>query len=204
MSSVIRGTSTIPTDLSWRIPVALFYVVPSIVASAVWFLPESPRWLLSKGRTDDARTALLRIRVNATEESVNEEIEHVMKAIAIESTQGSYADMFKGTNTRRTLIVMGVNFFLQATGQGESRRGRMSFAGATDSLAFGSNYGAIYIRSLGTINPFNMTLINSFIGFFGCIVAMILVDKTGRRKLMIFGTIGQTACLLVMGGVGSE
>lgn len=65
------------------------------------------------------------------------------------------------------MIVVGVNFFQQATGQ-----------------AFASQYGAIFIKSLGTVNPFDMTLINGAVNCFGLVLSLTLVDKIGRRLVL--------------------
>lgn len=187
MSAICRGTSSLTTDAAWRIPLGCFYIVPSVIAGLIWFIPESPRWLISQGKVEDARAALFRLRVNATEASVSEEVTAVQLGLDIEKDKGSYADLFRGNNRRRTAIIIGTNFFLQATGQ-----------------AFASQYGTIFVRSLGTINPFDFSLMNSFIGTLCCLTAMILVDKLGRRPLMIAGSGVQAMWLFIMGGVGCE
>ena len=40
VSCVARGTSTLKSNASWQIPIGLFYVTPTIVASLIWFVPE--------------------------------------------------------------------------------------------------------------------------------------------------------------------
>lgn len=40
MSIICRGTSDIKGHASWRIPYGLFFVIPSILAVAVWWIPE--------------------------------------------------------------------------------------------------------------------------------------------------------------------
>lgn len=44
--------------LQWRIPLAIPTVISMIVMAAVWFIPESPRWLVNKGRSEEARASL--------------------------------------------------------------------------------------------------------------------------------------------------
>jgi Sugar (and other) transporter len=46
----------------WGIPVLLQCMAPVLCCSLIWFCPESPRWLVQKGRDEDARKALMRIR----------------------------------------------------------------------------------------------------------------------------------------------
>ena len=66
---------------------------------------------------DEARRNLTRIRVDSTPESVDDEIQLIMLSLEAEKEQGSFKDCFRGTNKRRTLLVMGTNTFMQLTGQ---------------------------------------------------------------------------------------
>lgn len=61
-------------------------------------------------------------------------------------------------------MVSGANFFLQATGQ-----------------LFTTIYGALFVRSLGTVNPFTVTVAISIINVCTSLLAMVLTDKLGRR-----------------------
>lgn len=124
----------------------------------IWFQPESPRWLVTRGRIDGARSALSKFRKSGHD--VEHELEQVVLAVELEKNANteSYLACFKGRDLRRTLIVFAVNFFLQSTGQ-----------------AFTSLYGALIIKSLGTINTFNYTLINN-----GLTAFMYLIVRGGR------------------------
>lgn len=73
-------------------------------------------------------------------------------------------DLFRGTNLKRTGISVGMNVFLQITGQILTAR-----------------YGTVYIRQLGTVDPFVMTIVNQAVNMLGIIFSMTLVDYLGRR-----------------------
>jgi SP family sugar:H+ symporter-like MFS transporter len=156
------------------------------VASLVWFIPESPRYLLGKGRVEEAKASLRRLRVDNTDSAIDEEVARILLSLEAEKDQGRYSDLWKGTNRRRTLIVCGSNFFLQATGQ-----------------SFGSAYGTIFIKSLNTINAFDMAVVNQFLR--GCAVLsnMYFVDYIGRRTVWMIGTGMQSVCLFIIGGIGT-
>lgn len=89
-------------------------------------------------------------------------------------------------NGRPALIVFVANFFLQATGQ-----------------LFNSKYGALFIKGLGTINQFKMSIISSAINLFVSLGSMCAVDTVGRRFMLIAGGIIQVSALLTMGGLGT-
>jgi MFS transporter, SP family, sugar:H+ symporter len=81
-----------------------------------------------------------------------------------EPEQGNYIELFQGKNLKRTAIVVAMNFFQQATGQ-----------------AFASTYGAIFIRDIGTVNPFTMTIVNAIVNLCSAFAGLYLVDRAGRR-----------------------
>ncbi|KAL2691363.1 hypothetical protein Neosp_001747 [[Neocosmospora] mangrovei] len=187
MAIICRGTSEIKGHGSWQIPYGLFFVIPSILAVAVWWIPESPRWLLTRDRQEEALKSLKLLRQGAyTDEEINSEFEDMQRAINTTIKKGSFMDLFRGTNLKRTLITVGVNIFLQLTGQN-----------------FTSKYGTIFIQSLGTVNPFAMSCINSSVGIVTVFFTQMLTDRTGRVPLLVAGALIQTASLMTMGGLGT-
>lgn len=82
------GTREINSDWSWRLP-SLFQMIPSIVQlSAIWFLPESPRWLIARERDDEALAALKKYHGNGEEtELVRLEYEEIRTAIHLEQSK---------------------------------------------------------------------------------------------------------------------
>ncbi|KAI8233091.1 hypothetical protein K4K54_010974 [Colletotrichum sp. SAR 10_86] len=147
----------------------------------------SPRWLAMQGRNEEALIALTRLREGKfTEDEIAAEMAHIRAGIDREVEKGKFKDMFHGKQmTKRTMSVIGVNFFMQATGS-----------------IFASVYGAIFVKQLGFINPFTVTIITSIINIFMCLCAMVLLDKMGRRNVIFFGGSIQTAGLFAMGGLG--
>lgn len=165
INAVCYGTSRLQDDRAWRIPLGLFYIVPTLIAASIFFLPESPRWLLQRGRAEEARFSLKKLREGAfTEEQVEAEFRELEFALENEVEQGKFIELFKGKNLKRTLIVVVVNFFQQATGQ-----------------AFTSQYGGVYVRSLKIFDPMLYTLMSSCIMSAVMICILFIADKVGRR-----------------------
>ncbi|CEN59436.1 hypothetical protein ASPCAL01886 [Aspergillus calidoustus] len=188
INAVCYGTSRIDDNRAWRIPLGLFYIVPTVIAISIFFVPESPRWLLQQNRVEEAKLSLQKLRQGAfTQEEITNELKEVEFALANEAEQGRFAELFQGKNLKRTLIVAAVNFFQQATGQ-----------------AFSSQYGGVYVRSLGIINPQLFTLMSSCISFGVMICVLFIADKVGRRKLLLFSSCVLIAGLITMASLGVE
>ncbi|OAQ99670.1 hypothetical protein LLEC1_03656 [Akanthomyces lecanii] len=212
VTSIVRGTSTIKGNASWRIPISLILVIPAILIILVWFIPESPRWLLLRGRRDAALSSLARLRQSRAEraarlppsQSVIQELDDLSDAIERlrrETAQESrpvgsrslaarlrlrqLAAMFSRKHRRCTAICVGLLFFQQSTGQ-----------------SFASQYGTLFVKALHTINPFSVALGINAIDIGAILVCMALVDRVGRRSLLIASAFLQTAALMIMGGLG--
>lgn len=106
-------------EWDWRMVVIFQILIPIIVIILLPFQPESPRWLIKKGRLDDARDALRRIR--DTEEEVEEEVLAILAAIEYEkeAISSGYTALFKDPSIRKRLYLAFVlNVGQQLTGQG--------------------------------------------------------------------------------------
>ena len=112
-------------------------------------------------RYEEALISLRKFRGNGLEEA---ELELMQKSLAAEADKGTYADLFKGYNRRRTLIIMMVAFFFQGTGQ-----------------VLSGHYGAVFIKSLGHINPFTITVAQSGINTVTSFIGILMIDRVGRR-----------------------
>ena len=80
---------------------------------------------------------------------------------------------------------MGTIFFNQATGQN-----------------FASQYGAVFIKSIGTVNPQTMGIVNAVAAMVSTGAAMFATDRYGRRLIFITGAVIQTCALFSMAGLG--
>ncbi|KAK1468657.1 sugar transporter [Colletotrichum melonis] len=186
INSICRGTSSFQDSRAYRIPFGLFYVIPSIVLALIWFIPESPRWLLLRDRVEEARKAHHLLREGTMSEAdISNEFAKIQQSLLDEPEQGRTKELFQGVNRKRTAIAVGMSFFQQATGQ-----------------AFASQYGAVWVKSLGTLNPFDVTLGSSALTTGLIITCLFLTDRIGRRKILLVGAAVQTVALYTMAGLG--
>lgn len=109
-SGVLRGTLTIPSDWSWRLPYTLqwAWVIPLFTVGV--FAPESPWYLVRVGKIDAAKRSIQRTCRKGTyqDHELDAQIalmQHTYELEAQEKSTQSVFNCFKGTNLRRVEIV---------------------------------------------------------------------------------------------------
>ncbi|KAH7026648.1 low-affinity glucose transporter HXT1 [Microdochium trichocladiopsis] len=187
IASVITDrTSKIEGQDSWLIPVACMFIFPSTALVFSWLIPESPRWLIRKGKFDKAVDNIYYIRSATKDYAAEEEARLVQEALNDTPTKGKWRELFQGTNNRRTWTGILASVATQITGQ-----------------AFASNYGTIFLKMLNVMDPFTGTMIKRAGLLLGTIFVITMVDRIGRRNTsIIFGSL-TASCLLIMGALGT-
>lgn len=180
-------TQTFTTDVSWRLPVGLQFIVPVIILAFLYTMPESPRWLLSKGQTVAAATALQSLRgKNAALESIDAELDDWNHA-ASNHGKGAWRDLFTALNRRRTTIAVLAMFFQQITGQ-----------------AFVSQYGVVFYQQQHIDHSFLWATISSIGGLAAVVLNLLFVDAIGRRPLMFTGGSLMALFMFLIAGIGGK
>jgi hypothetical protein len=108
-AGITFGTQTLTTDWSWRIP-SLLQMAPSLLqVCLVFFLPESPRFLISKERHDEAFAILVKYHAegNPDSEFVKAEMAEIRTTIALEleHSKQSWFDMVRSAGMRKRLLI---------------------------------------------------------------------------------------------------
>jgi len=103
---------------AYLIPLGIIYIVPVFLSIGLFFIPESPRWLILQGRQEDGRKSLAWLRPAGT--SVEAEAEEIRLAIEKEQEMGSNVgilDMFANPiDRRRTVLSVGAVTLQAASG----------------------------------------------------------------------------------------
>ncbi|RSL41019.1 hypothetical protein CEP54_015945 [Fusarium duplospermum] len=171
-SLVNLGTKGIPGDASWRIPVGLQFVVPVILLGLLPFIPESPRWLLSKDRPDKAFESLQRLRGKLAENDIRLEMAEI-QADQANASKGSWSEVFDNHNRLRTVIAIIAMFGQQITGQ-----------------AFVNQYSATFYQQNGFVKQaFLFTVSANVAGVIGTAGTWFVVDSFGRRSYVVLGEV---------------
>ena len=155
--------------------------IPSLLfVAALLFVPESPRWLIQKGRSKKALEVLAKF---SNEQQAAIEFAEIEKTIAQE--QGSMKDLLEKRIRRPLMIAVGLAVLQQITGINTILYyGSMIFtetAAQSASSAIGAN------TIIGLIN------------FVGTIVAMLFIDRIGRKPLLLVASAGMALSLGALG-----
>ncbi|KAF4629732.1 hypothetical protein G7Y89_g8410 [Cudoniella acicularis] len=180
-----EGTHSMTTRWSYRIPLLTSLFFPTLLIIVTIFLPESPRWFLSVGRTDEAFKSIQRLRGKEYPLSqVQSDIDDIAQHIALErelEASSSYLDLFKGTDKRRTGIVVGVLLFQVLSG-----------------ITFINSYGTYFFQVSGISNVFVVTVIASVCQLSGLLVMYPTMRFMGRRAILLWGAAAEAVCLFTI------
>ncbi len=172
------GTSEWNVDYGWRYMLGS-ETIPAIIFFGLLFtVPESPRWLIKKGRDFVARNIL--VRVNG-EQAL--EIEKEIKS-TLNEEKGSLKELF-GKRYRMALIIgVVLALFSQITG--------------INAVIY---FAPEIFKSIGigVESALSQTILIGLINTIFTFVALGLIDKAGRRKLLLWGVSGMVVCLLGTG-----
>ena len=156
---------------SETLPALLFFFI-------IFFIPESPKWLIIKGKANQATAILSRI-LNSGEE-INAEIE-VTKA-SLGEDNGKWSDLLKPG----ILVAVLAGCAIAILGQ---------FMGVNAVLY----YGPKIFSEAGFDNPMFSTVLVGLVNFATTILAVFIIDKVGRKQLIYWGVSGMIICLLAIG-----
>ena len=180
-SNSIFGICSFPTSPS---PLTQFWtqMVPAgIVLLGTFLIPESPRWLISRDRPEDARKILIDLHAsgNPDSELVALEMEEMTNSIKLDGTDKRFWDYSGLVSTRAARYRMLMVFFMAFFGQ-MSGSNMFSYFGATVLKAAG--FSAAEERQL-------FIGIQTIVQFATSQIGVWAVNKLGRRSLIIPGTV---------------
>ncbi|KAL9085995.1 MAG: hypothetical protein Q9165_007357 [Trypethelium subeluteriae] len=173
---------------AYKIPIALQWMFPTPLAILVFCAPESPWWLVRKGKFEAAAHAIERLGRRSVVNS-KEAVAMMRRTVELEKTekQPSLLELFKGTDCYRTLIVCGVYAAQNLTGN----------LIANQAVYFFTQAG------VGTNTAFALGLITSALQMIFVMLSWILTSYFGRRSIYLWGSAVNTILLIALGVAGS-
>ncbi|KAB1201622.1 Polyol transporter 5 [Morella rubra] len=192
--------SSLPLNINWRLMLGLAALPAIGVAVGVLAMPESPRWLVMKGRLDEAKQVL--IKVSETNDEAELRLADMVKAAASSaghapsssnwSGQGVWKELlFRPSRPIRRILIaaIGVNFFMQASGN--------------DAVVY---YSPEVFRDAGIHNKkqlVGVTIIMGIAKTLFVLISALFLDHYGRRPLLLLGSAGMAVSLAGL-GLGSK
>jgi major inositol transporter-like SP family MFS transporter len=167
----------------WRYMLSIAAVPAIVLFFGMMKVPESPRWLVSKGRNEEALRVLQKIR---TEEEAKAELKEIETALSeeVELEEASFKDLAIPWVRRVVFIGIAIAIVTQATG--------------VNSIMY---YGTEILRQAGFATSAALigNIANGVISVLATIVGIWLLGKVGRRPMMLTGLAGTTLTLLLIG-----
>ncbi|MER6438841.1 MULTISPECIES: sugar porter family MFS transporter [unclassified Streptomyces] len=159
---------------AWQVMLGVM-VIPAVLYGLLSFaIPESPRFLISVGRRDRARAVLAEVEGDRTDLNARvAEIEHAMKS----EHKSSFKDLLGGGFFFKPIVWVGIGLSVF-----------QQFVGI--NVAF--YYSSTLWQSVG-VDPsqsFFYSFTTSIINIIGTVIAMIFVDRVGRKPLALIGSVG--------------
>lgn len=166
---------------SWRLMLGLPFIPAFIMFVAVLFLPKSPRWLMLKGRNDQAMTVLRNIH---DERDADDEAKEILESLR---TQGGTIREVIGNKYFRKVVFLGI--VLQLIQQFSGMNTIMYYAPTIFKMAgFATHAGQMW----GTV-------IVGLTNVLTTVVAILVIDRLGRRPVLFFGSALMIISMFVLG-----
>ncbi|KAG6906481.1 hypothetical protein DXG01_013720 [Tephrocybe rancida] len=193
------GFSFLGGSIAWRFPIAFQLVFSIILLSTIPWLPESPRWLLAHGFEEEGVRVLVALEGNGTtakDDVIIDHTEEILAAVRAEKeTAPAWSDILRGKtgNTgmlQRLLLGAGTQWMQQLVG-----------------INVTSYYLPLVLQnSVGLSNNLSRLLAacNSVSYLIFSFAGLLLIEKAGRRKLMMWGAAGQFLCYAFISGLLSQ
>ena len=168
---------------SWRWMFLVGFIPAIILLIGMFFLPETPRWLIGKGRWDEGKRILEKVEDPDLLQKTLAELEN---DINIDNKQqAGWAEVFKPWLRAPLIITIGIFFFQQFSG--------------VNTIIY---YSPIIFKMAGIVSNTGSILPAIIIGavnVIACFVSILLLDRVGRRRLYMVGISGMIPSLGLLG-----
>ncbi|OAA63460.1 General substrate transporter [Niveomyces insectorum RCEF 264] len=196
---ITYGTQYMSGEAAFRLPMGLQMICATVLGVSIHFFPYSPRWLALVGRNEDCLASLSKLRrLPASDSRVRKEFKGIIaevefnKAMSERSHPGvgkwkrevlSWLDLFDRKMLRRTAVACGVSFFQQFSG--------------INAFIY---YAPTLFRSIGQSDQMSLILSGIFnvLQLVAVAICFGIIDKVGRRPLVIVGGFGSCICYIII------
>lgn len=188
---VTFGTSYVESDWAWRSPWVLHIIVCVGFAGIITTLPFSPRWLIDKGRYEEAKAVLSELhQVSIHHSLVVDEYQDIFTEIEYERSMGdrTYAELFQGHNLNRTLLAFFISISTSFTGSAA-----IWYYAPQIIQSAGLSDASVSIAATGGTGIF--ALVAAFVSLQWCI------DQWGRKPVFFVGASVMGISMFIVGAM---
>jgi SP family sugar:H+ symporter-like MFS transporter len=174
-------------EFEWRMALAVQIIPGVLLLILTIFMPYSPRWLADRDRDSETIHTLARLRGSTiTDDAIQQEYRDIKSNVEYEREIGtaSWKELLKPGIINRVLIGVTLQFFQQWTGINVILYYQQKLL---EDMGFSKEVVAI-----------PLTIANDFINFMGTFPGMYLVEKMGRRSLLVIGGFGMGISLFLV------
>ena len=190
VGAVCLGASTIPNNWAWKTPIIVQIPMAAIYSVLIQTFPESPRWLMTKERQEEARKSFARFyNMDPSAELITAQVTDTQAGIDFEkaiSSTASWTEIFHRSYIRRQLVST-----------------LAAVASTFSGIWLVAPYAAIFLSGLGIKNPFLINVAFSSCTLGGALIGPFLVEYLGRRMSMLVGYASLGCCMLIFSAVST-
>lgn len=185
------GTKNYSDSRQWRIPLGLCFAWAILLVVGMVNMPESPRFLVEKGRIEEAKHSIARSnKVSDEDPAVYTEVQLIQAGIERESLAGSasWTELVTGKPKILSRVIMGIMLqsLQQLTG---------------DNYFF--YYGTTIFKAVGLEDSFETSIILGIVNFASTFVGIYVIDRFGRRLCLLTGSACMFVCFIIYSVLGS-
>ena len=168
---------------NWRWMLGIAALPGAILAIGMLTVPHTPRWLMRDGREDEARETLELLRRDDPDADIDKELGEIRDA---DEQEGDTRVRDLATSTLRPILVVGIALAIF-----------QQFVGINTVIYYAPTI--LTQTGLSTGSSLAATILVGVVNLAFTIVAVLLLDRVGRRVLLLTGTAGLTIGLLILG-----
>ncbi|OJJ84299.1 sugar porter family MFS transporter [Aspergillus glaucus CBS 516.65] len=183
------GLSKASGTIQWRVPLAISFVWVLMIMGSVFFLPESPRWLVRVNRIEEATANLAQYKgLPEDDETIRLEILGIETSLEVSQESMSFKEMLANKDGERLLwrffLCMALQFFQQMCG------GNLISVYAS----------TIFEENLGLSSDLSKILAACALTwkFLCSFIAYVTIDRLGRRAVFMISGTGMCVCMIVL------
>ncbi|KAF5382700.1 hypothetical protein D9615_002928 [Tricholomella constricta] len=196
-TGMMVATGRFKSELSWRLPLYVQLVPAALNVLFIFLCPESPRWLYSVGKSEQARNVLAKFHSsngNPKSPLIDLEMDEIEEKIQIDGADKTWWDFRPLFTTRadryRAYMVILIGTFGQLSGNGLI-----------------TYFLPILLQNAGITNQdrrLTLNFVNSVTSYVGALSGSAIIDRFGRRKILLTSTSMITCILAIVTGLLSS